>query len=131
MTTTAGSLALEGSIVREDATVAVIVGKTNLLEWANFRSTQSSSGLSSGSASANLAAASLGTETNGFILSPAAACWVVGLKPTVGLMSRAGVVPIAESQDTVGPVTRTVEDAAIILSALVGVDFRDPATEES
>ncbi|MGH3089875.1 MAG: amidase [Rubrobacteraceae bacterium] len=161
MTTTAGSLALEGSVAKEDATVAarlreagaVILGKTNLSEWANFRSTQSSSGWSSrggqslnpysldrspsgsssGSASAvaaNLAAASLGTETNGSILSPAAANGVVGLKPTVGLTSRAGVIPIAESQDTVGPIARTVEDAAIMLGALAGPDFRDPATRE-
>lgn len=160
--TTAGSLALEGSVAKEDATVAarlreagaVIIGKTNLSEWANFRSTQASSGWSSrggqtvnpysldrspsgsssGSASAvaaNLAAAALGTETNGSILSPAAANGVVGLKPTVGLTSRAGVVPIAESQDTIGPIARTVEDAAILLGALVGVDFRDPATSES
>ncbi len=160
--TTAGSLALEGSVAKEDATVAarlreagaVILGKTNLSEWANFRSTQSASGWSSrggqtlnpysldrspsgsssGSASAvaaNLAAAALGTETNGSILSPAAANGVVGLKPTVGLTSRAGVVPIAESQDTVGPITRTVENAALVLGSLVGLDPRDPATEES
>ena len=162
MQTTAGSLALLGSQPPRDAFVAkklreagaVILGKANLSEWANFRSTTSSSGWSarggqalnpyvldrspcgssSGSATAvaaNLAAASLGTETDGSILSPAATNGVVGIKPTVGLTSRAGVVPIAHSQDTVGPFGRTVADAAILLGAITGVDARDPATQES
>lgn len=162
METTAGSLALFGSRPARDAFVAkklreagaVILGKANLSEWANFRSTTSSSGWSarggqalnpyvldrspcgssSGSASAiaaNLAAASLGTETDGSILCPAAVCGVVGIKPTVGLTSRAGVVPIAHSQDTVGPFGRTVADAAILLGAITGVDERDPATQAS
>lgn len=162
METTAGSLALLGSRPARDAFVAkklreagaVILGKANLSEWANFRSTTSSSGWSarggqalnpyvldrspcgssSGSASAiaaNLAAASLGTETDGSILCPAAVCGVVGIKPTVGLTSRAGVVPIAHSQDTVGPFGRTVADAAILLGAITGVDERDPATQTS
>jgi len=133
---------------------AVILGKANLSEWSNIRSPRSSSGWSgrggqtrnpyaldrspsgssSGSAAAvaaNLAAAALGTETDGSILCPAAACCVVGIKPTVGLTSRAGVIPISHSQDTVGPICRTVSDAAIVLGALVGVDPRDPATRES
>src|SRR5213082_496983 len=141
MQTTAGSLALVGSHPPRDAFVvqrlrqagAVILGKTNLSEWANFRSTASSSGWSgrggqgrnpyvldrtpcgssSGSASAiaaNLAAVSLGTETDGSILCPASSNGVVGIKPTVGLTSRAGVVPISHSQDTVGPFARTVAD---------------------
>ncbi|MEO7021567.1 MAG: amidase [Ktedonobacteraceae bacterium] len=162
MQTTAGSLALLGSQPARDAFVAhklreagaVILGKANLSEWANFRSTTSSSGWSarggqtlnpyvldrspcgssSGSASAvaaNLAAASLGSETDGSILCPAAVCGVVGIKPTVGLTSRAGVIPIAHSQDTVGPFGRTVTDAAILLGAITGVDERDPATQES
>src|SRR6266540_970058 len=95
---------------------------------------RSPSGSSSGSAAAvaaNLATAALGTETDGSILCPAAACCVVGIKPTVGLTSRAGVIPISHSQDTVGPICRTVSDAAIVLGALVGVDPRDPATRES
>lgn len=162
MQTTAGSLALLGSQVPRDAFVvrklreagAVILGKANLSEWANFRSTSSSSGWSarggqalnpyvldrspcgssSGSATAvaaNLAAVSLGTETDGSILCPAAINGVVGIKPTVGLTSRAGVIPIAHSQDTVGPFARTVTDAAILLSAITGVDERDAATHES
>jgi amidase len=162
MQTTAGSLALLGSRVPRDAFVverlreagAVILGKANLSEWANFRSTASSSGWSgrggqgrnpyvldrtpcgssSGSAAAvaaNLAAASLGTETDGSILSPATMCGVVGIKPTLGLTSRAGVVPIAHSQDTVGPFGRTVTDAAILLGAITGVDVHDPVTRES
>ena len=133
---------------------AVILGKTNLSEWSNLRSPHSSSGWSgrggqtrnpyaldrspsgssSGSAAAvaaNLATATLGTETDGSILCPAAACCVVGIKPTVGLTSRAGVIPIAHSQDTVGPICRTVADAATVLGALVGVDPRDPATRDS
>jgi len=162
MLTTAGSLALVGSRPSRDAVVAerlrqagaVLLGKTTLSEWANFRSTRSSSGWSgrggqcrnpyaldrtpcgssSGSAAAvaaNLAAASLGTETDGSIVCPSANCSVVGIKPTVGLTSRAGVIPIAHSQDTVGPHGRTVADAAAVLGALTGVDPRDPATEAS
>ncbi|MDI3317866.1 MAG: amidase [Bacillota bacterium] len=159
MQTSAGSLALAGTPAPRDATVAerlraagaVLLGKANLSEWANFRSTHSisgwsgrggqtrnpyaldrnPSGSSSGSAaavSANLCAAALGTETDGSIVSPSSACGVVGLKPTVGLTSRAGVVPIAHSQDTVGPIARTVRDAALLLSAIAGPDERDPAT---
>jgi amidase len=162
MMTTAGSLALVGKAPSEDATVAarlrhagaVILGKTNLSEWANMRSTHATSGWSgrggqtrnpyildrnpggssSGSAaavSANLCAAALGTETDGSIVNPANNCGVVGLKPTVGLTSRAGVVPIAHSQDTVGVHGRTVADAATVLGALVGVDPRDEATSAS
>ncbi len=160
MTTTAGSLALEGSIAQQDAFVvqrlheagAVILAKTNLSEWANFRSTRSSSGWSarggqvknpyvldrnpcgssSGSAvavSANLAAAAVGTETNGSIVCPAGANGVVGIKPTVGLISRSGIIPISHTQDTAGPMARTVADAAILLTALTGHDPRDPATD--
>lgn len=162
MTTTAGSLALLGDPPPQDATVAarlraagaVILGKANLSEWANFRGFNSSSGWSgqggqtrnpyvldrnpcgssSGSAaavSANFAAGALGTETDGSIVCPASANGVVGIKPTVGLTSRAGVIPISHTQDTVGPHGRTVADAATILSALVGVDPRDPATAAS
>jgi amidase len=162
MQTTAGSLALLGSRPPRDAFVvsrlrdagAVILGKTNLSEWANFRSTASSSGWSgrsgqgrnpyvldrtpcgssSGSAAAiaaNLAAASLGTETDGSILCPASTNGVVGIKPTVGLTSRAGVIPVAHSQDSIGPFGRTVADAAILLGAITGIDQRDPATQES
>ena len=162
MQTTAGSLALVGARAARDAFVArklrdsgaILLGKANLSEWANFRSTTSSSGWSarggqalnpyvldrspcgssSGSATAvaaNLAAASLGTETDGSILSPAATNGVVGIKPTVGLTSRAGVIPIAHSQDTVGPFGRTVADAALLLGAITGVDERDAATQES
>jgi amidase len=162
MMTTAGSLALVGSRPPRDATVthklreagAIILGKANMSEWANFRSTRSSSGWSgvgrqglnpyvldrspcgssSGSAqavSANLVTAAMGTETNGSIVCPASVCGVVGIKPTVGLTSRAGVIPIAHTQDTVGPICRTVADAAAVLSALIGADPRDPATSES
>lgn len=162
MQTTAGSLALLGSQPARDAFVArklreagaVILGKANLSEWANFRSPASSSGWSarggqalnpyvldrspcgssSGSATAvaaNLAAASLGSETDGSILSPAATNGVVGIKPTVGLTSRAGVIPISHSQDTVGPFGRTVADAALLLGAITGVDDRDAVTQES
>ncbi|GAB4426362.1 MAG: amidase [Chloroflexi bacterium OHK40] len=162
MLTTAGSLALVGSRPTQDATVAarlraagaILLGKTNLSEWANFRSTQSSSGWSgrgrqtknpyaldrnpcgssSGSAAAvaaSLCAAALGTETDGSIVCPSSLCGVVGIKPTVGLTSRAGVVPIAETQDTVGPHARSVADAALVLNALVGPDSRDSATAAS
>ncbi|HEX7734338.1 MAG TPA: amidase [Ktedonobacteraceae bacterium] len=162
MHTTAGSLALLGSTPPLDATVAarlraagvVLLGKTNLSEWANFRSTSSSSGWSgrggqclnpyaldrtpcgsssgTGAAvSANLCAAGLGTETDGSILCPSGTNMVVGIKPTLGLTSRAGVIPIAHSQDTIGPFGRTVADAATLLGSMVGVDPRDPATSAS
>ena len=162
MMTTAGSLALEGSHPLQDATVAsqlrragaIIIGKANLSEWANFRSTHSSSGWSgrggqcknpyaldrspSGSSSgsgaavsANLVAAALGTETDGSIVSPSNASGLAGIKPTVGLTSRAGVIPISHSQDTIGPMARCVADAAAILGALTGVDPRDAATAAS
>ena len=161
-TTTAGSLALRGSIPAADAFVAerlreagaVLVGKANLSEWANFRSTRSSSGWSarggqcrnpyaldrnpcgssSGSAvavAASLVPAAIGTETDGSIVCPASASGIVGIKPTVGLVSRAGIIPIAHSQDTAGPMARTVRDAAIVLGVLAGPDPRDPATAES
>jgi amidase len=159
MQTTAGSLALAGSKPIRDAFIvrrlraagAVILGKTNLSEWANFRSTRSSSGWSgrggqtrnpyaldrnpsgssSGSAvavSANLVVVAVGTETDGSIVSPSSVCGIVGLKPTVGLVSRSGIVPIAHSQDTAGPMARTVADAAILLNVLAGPDADDPAT---
>ena len=162
MTTTAGSLALEGSIAPSDSFLArrlreagaILLGKTNLSEWANFRSTHSSSGWSgrggqcrnpyaldrnpSGSSSgsgaataANLCAVAVGTETDGSIVSPSNNCSLVGIKPTLGLVSRSGIIPIAHSQDTAGPMTRTVEDAAILLSALAGMDPADAATRES
>ena len=162
MQTTAGSLAVEGSIAAQDAFVAqklreagaVILAKTNLSEWANFRSTRSTSGWSSrggqtrnpyaldrnpcgsssGSAAAvaaNLCAVAIGTETDGSIICPSQTNGIVGLKPTLGLVSRAGIVPIAHSQDTAGPMARTVADAAILLGALAGVDERDPVTAES
>ncbi|MEJ7700549.1 MAG: amidase [Pyrinomonadaceae bacterium] len=163
MKTTAGSLALVNAPTpKEDAFLvqqlrkagAVILGKTNLSEWANFRSTKSSSGWSGrggqtknpyildrnacGSSSgtgaaiaANLAAIGIGTETDGSIVCPASICGIVGLKPTVGLISRSGVIPIAHSQDTAGPMTRTVSDAAILLSALTAVDGRDSATAQN
>jgi amidase len=162
MTTTAGSLAMEGSIPSSDSFVAkmlreagaVILGKTNLSEWANFRSTHSSSGWSgrggqcrnpyaldrnpsgsssgSGAATAgNLCAASIGTETDGSIVSPSNNCSLVGIKPTLGLASRSGIIPIAHSQDTPGPMCRTVADAAILLTAISGTDPSDPATKES
>jgi amidase len=162
MQSAAGSLGLVGAPPAQDSTVAarlraagaVILGKTNLSEWANFRSTTSTSGWSgrggqcnnpyginrnpcgsssgSGAApSANFTAVSIGTETDGSIVCPANNNGVVGIKPTVGLVSRAGVVPISHNQDTVGPHTRTVADAAAVLGALVGVDSRDPATQAS
>lgn len=163
MLTTAGSLALVGGAKpTQDAFVAkklrdagaVILGKTNLSEWANFRSTKSSSGWSArggqtknpyalernpcGSSSgsgaaiaANLATAAIGTETDGSIVCPSSANSLVGIKPTLGLVSRAGIIPIAHSQDTAGPMTRTVSDAAIVLGAITGIDPRDKATNSS
>src|SRR5881275_82030 len=162
MMTTAGSLALDGWYAPQDAPLiarlraagVVILGKTNLSEWANFRSTHSSSGWSgrggqcnmpyvldrnpcgssSGSgaaAAANLAAIAVATETDGSIVCPAGHNGVAGIKPTVGLTSRAGVVPISHTQDTVGPHGWTLADAAIVLDALAGVDTRDEATAAS
>jgi amidase len=162
MTTTAGSLALEGSIARLDSGVAarlrksgaILLGKANMSEWANIRSTHSTSGWSarggqcrnpyvldrnpcgssSGSAvavSANLCAVAVGTETDGSIVCPASANGVVGLKPTVGLVSRAGIIPISATQDTAGPLCRTVADAAALLGAMAGSDPRDDATRRS
>ena len=158
MATSAGSLALDGVRASADAHIvarlreagAVILGKTNLSEWANMRSTRSTSGWSgrggltrnpyaldrntsgssAGSAAAmaaGLAALTVGTETDGSIVSPAAICGLVGIKPTVGLVSRSGIIPISASQDTAGPMTRTVADAALLLTALAGPDPRDPA----
>jgi amidase len=159
MLTTAGSLALAATPAPEDATVAaklraagaLILGKTNLSEWANFRSSHSVSGWSSrggqtrnpyaldrnpcGSSSgsavavaAGLCAAAIGTETDGSIICPSHVNGIVGLKPTVGLVSRTGIVPIAHSQDTAGPHARTVHDAALLLGTIAGPDPRDPAT---
>ena len=162
MQTTAGSLALLGSKPAADAFVvqrlraagAVILGKTNLSEWANIRSSQSTSGWSarggltrnphaldrncsgssSGSAAAvaaSLCAAAVGSETDGSILSPSSICGIVGLKPTVGLLSRSGVIPIAHSQDTLGPMARSVRDCAILLGAMTGFDADDAAMQGS
>ena len=162
MQTTAGSLALLGSRPSKDSFVtrklreagAVILGKTNLSEWANIRSSHSSSGWSgrggqtknpyvldrnpcgsssgSGAAvAANLCAAAIGTETDGSVVCPSSANGLVGIKPTLGLVSRSGIIPIAHSQDTAGPMTRTVRDAAILLTALAGVDPRDAPTGDS
>jgi amidase len=162
MQTTAGSLALSGSKVPRDAFVverlreagAVLLGKTNLSEWANFRSTHSSSGWSarggqcrnpyaldrtpSGSSSGsgvavavNTCAVAVGTETDGSIVSPSTVNGIVGIKPTLGLLSRSGIVPIAHSQDTPGPMARTVADAAILLGAMTGIDVHDEATPAS
>jgi amidase len=162
MMTTAGSLALVGAVPPRDAFIVarlreagvIILGKTNLSEWANFRSTHSSSGWSgrgglaknpyaldrsaSGSSSgsgaaiaANLAAAAVGTETDGSIVSPSAANGLVGIKPTLGLLSRTGIVPISHSQDTAGPMARSVADAALLLGAMAGSDPDDPATTAS
>ncbi|MDN4052105.1 amidase [Massilia sp. YIM B02763] len=160
MSTSAGSLALDGVRASRDAFVAarlrdagaVILGKTNLSEWANMRSTHSVSGWSgrggltrnphaldrntSGSSSgsgaamaASLATLAVGTETDGSIVSPASTCGIVGIKPTLGLVSRSGIIPIAHSQDTAGPMTRSVADAALLLAALAGTDPQDPATK--
>ena len=162
MMTTAGSLALVGSKPPQDSFVAkklraagaVILGKTNLSEWANIRSSHSTSGWSgrggltknpyaldrnpcgssSGSGagvSANLCAAAIGTETDGSIVCPSSSNGIVGIKPTVGLISRSGIIPISHSQDTAGPMCRTVKDAAILLGALTGADPEDAATAES
>lgn len=162
MHTTAGSLALADSIAPKDAFIverlraagAVIIGKTNLSEWANFRSSKSTSGWSgrggqthnpyaldrnpcgsssgSGAAvSANLCAVAVGTETDGSIVCPSNANSLVGIKPTIGAVSRSGIIPIAHSQDTAGPMARTVADAAALLGALTGIDPRDPATSSS
>lgn len=159
MTTTAGSLALEGSIPTRDSEVArklkaagaIILGKANLSEWANFRSFNSSSGWSarggqcrnpfilnrnpcgssSGSAvavSANLCPVAIGTETNGSIVCPANANGIVGIKPTIGLVSRRGIIPISHNQDTAGPMARTISDAAILLNAIAGYDPEDSST---
>ena len=162
MQTTAGSLALVGAKAPRDAFLvkqlrsagAIILGKTNLSEWANMRSSRSTSGWSgrggltknpyaldrncsgssSGSAAAiaaSLATLAVGSETDGSVVSPASLCGLVGIKPTLGLISRDGIVPIAHSQDTAGPMTRTVRDAAILLSALTGEDSRDATTANS
>ena len=162
MTTTAGSLALAGSIAPRDAFLAarlraagaVLLGKTNLSEWANFRGSRSisgwsgrggltrnpyvtdrsTSGSSAGSAaavSASLCAVAIGTETDGSIVSPASYCGIVGLKPTVGLVSRSGIIPISSSQDTAGPMARCVADAAALLGAITGVDAGDAVTAAS
>ena len=159
MVTSAGSLALASNVAQRDAFIvqglreagAVIFAKTNLSEWANFRSTRSSSGWSarggqvlnpyaldrspcgssSGSAvavAANLCAAAVGTETDGSVICPSSATGIVGIKPTLGLLSRSGIIPIAHSQDTAGPMARTVADAAALLGAMTGVDEHDPAT---
>lgn len=162
MMTTAGSLALVGSRPAQDSFVArklreagaVILGKTNLSEWANFRSSHSSSGWSgrggqtknayiqdrnpcgsssgSGSAAAaNLCAAAVGSETDGSVVCPSSANSLVGIKPTVGLIGRSGIIPISHSQDTAGPMARTVSDAAILLGALTGIDPSDAVTKTS
>jgi amidase len=162
MQTTAGSLALVDSKPAQDSTVArklreagaVILGKTNLSEWANIRSSHSTSGWSGrggqthnpyaldrnpcGSSSgtgagvsANLCTVGVGTETDGSIVCPSSANGIVGIKPTLGLISRAGIIPISHSQDTSGPMARTVRDAAILLGALAGSDSRDPATADA
>src|SRR5204862_831915 len=160
MMTTAGSLALVGSRPAQDSYVArklreagaVILGKTNLSEWANFRSSHSTSGWSGrggqtknayvqdrnpcgsssgsgASAAANLCAAAIGSETDGSVVCPSSANSLVGIKPTVGLIGRSGIIPISHSQDTAGPMARTVSDAAILLGALVGLDRNDAMTK--
>jgi amidase len=159
MATSAGSLALAGNIARSDAHIvrrlreagAVLLGKTNLSEWANFRSTHSTSGWSGrggltrnpyalnrnccGSSSgtgaaiaASFAAVGVGTETDGSVVCPSSACGLVGIKPTLGLVSRSGIIPIAHNQDTAGPMARTVTDAALLLGAMTGIDSLDPIT---
>ncbi|MEP6712530.1 MAG: amidase [Ferruginibacter sp.] len=162
MQTTAGALALEGNIAKKDAFIvnklreagAVLLGKTNLSEWANFRSTSSCSGWSSrggqtkspyildhnpcGSSAgsgvavaANLCVVAIGSETDGSITCPASVNNLVGIKPTVGLLSRSGIIPISATQDTAGPLARTVKDAVILLGALAGVDENDVVTKQS
>lgn len=162
MMTTAGSLAMKGNIASKDAFIvtklreagAVIIGKTNLSEWANFRSSRSTSGWSSrggqtrcpyildrnpsgssagsgAATAANLCTIAIGTETDGSIVSPASINGLVGIKPTVGLWSRSGIIPISNTQDTAGPMARTVRDAAILLGALTGLDNADEITKES
>ena len=162
MYTSAGSLALAEHVPPEDAFIvkrlrdagAVILGKANLSEWANFRSTRSSSGWSSvggqtlnpydtartpcGSSSgsgvavaANLTVVAIGTETDGSVVCPSGINGIVGIKPTLGLVSRSGIVPIAHSQDTAGPMARTVRDAALLLTVMTGVDSDDPATSDA
>ncbi|WP_310560603.1 amidase [Flavobacterium sp.] len=162
MQTTAGALAMNGNIASKDAFIvkklrdagAIIIGKTNLSEWANFRSTQSSSGWSSrggqtknpyildhnpcGSSAgsgtavaANLCVVAVGTETDGSVVCPASVNGIVGIKPTVGLVSRSGIIPISKTQDTAGPMARTVKDAAILLGVLAGIDQSDAITNES
>ena len=162
MYTSAGSLALQEHVPTEDAFLvkrlrnagAVILGKANLSEWANFRSTRSSSGWSSvggqtlnpydttrspcGSSSgsgvavaANLTVVAIGTETDGSVVCPAGNNGIVGIKPTLGLVSRSGIIPIAHSQDTAGPMARSVRDAAILLTAMTGVDADDAATADA
>ncbi|MGC9781141.1 MAG: amidase [Candidatus Heimdallarchaeota archaeon] len=162
MMTTAGSLALDGHIALQDAFIvqklrdagAIILGKTNLSEWANFRSTRSSSGWSSrggqtknpyildrspcGSSSgsavavaADFCTVAIGTETDGSVICPAHVNGIVGIKPTMGLVSRTGIIPIAHSQDIAGPIARTVRDAALLLNVMAGVDPEDPVTSNS
>jgi amidase len=162
MHTTAGALALQDNIANRDAFLvtrlraagAVLLGKTNLSEWANFRSTRSVSGWSSrggqtknpysldrnpcgsssgsgAAVSANFCAVAIGTETNGSIHCPSSVNGIVGIKPTVGLVSRSGIIPISKTQDTAGPMARTVRDAAIVLTTIAGVDSADPATNAS
>ena len=162
MQTTAGSLAMAGNIASKDAFIvkklreagAIIIGKTNLSEWANFRSTQSCSGWSSrggqtknpyildhnpcgssagsgAAVSANLCVVAVGTETDGSIVCPASVNGIVGIKPTVGLVSRSGIIPISKTQDTAGPMARTVTDAAILLGAIAAIDEDDSVTLES
>ena len=162
MMTTAGAAALEGNVAKQDAFIikklreagAVLLGKTNLSEWANFRSSHSTSawssrggqtkcpyildrnpsGSSAGSgsaASSNLCAIAIGTETDGSIVSPSSVNGLVGIKPTVGLWSRTGIIPISKTQDTAGPMARTVKDAAILLGACAGVDPNDTYTHAS
>ncbi len=162
MSTSAGSLALKDNKASRDAFIieklksagAVILGKTNLSEWANFRSSRSSSGWSSrggqtlnpyvmdrspcgsssgsgASVAANLCTIAIGTETDGSIACPSSMCCIVGIKPTVGLWSRSGIIPISRTQDTAGPMARTVKDAAVLLALLSGIDENDPVTKRN